>query len=289
MRIFKANHLGMCFGVRNAITLANKVATTSQFSVLGELVHNNIVLDELRNKGVHFANLFQEIKYDTVMITAHGCSQKTIASLQSRGYQVLQATCPLVKYVHKTVRQFVENGFHPIIIGRRDHSEVRGVVEDLDEYDVVLSAEDIFNLKERKRYGVVSQTTQPINYVLELVDLLKNRFPDSEVCFVDTVCAPTKQRQDSAIELANQCDVVVVIGGRKSNNTKELVNTCARYCKRVYHIENADELMIEYLMGAETIGITAGTSTPDETIDLVEKKMRLFVEKLIPETVIAAA
>lgn len=289
MRIFKANHLGMCFGVRNAITLANKVAATSQFSVLNELVHNNIVLDELRNKGVHFANSFQDIRYDTVMITAHGCSQKTIAYLQSRGYQVLEATCPLVKYVHKTVRQFVENGFHPIIIGRRDHSEVRGVVEDLDEYDVVLSGEDIFNLKERKRYGVVSQTTQPINYVLELVALLKDRFPDSEVCFVDTVCAPTKQRQDSAIELANQCDVVVVIGGRKSNNTKELVNTCAKYCKRVYHIENADELMVEYLIGAETIGITAGTSTPDETIDLVEKKMRLFVEKLIPETVIAAA
>ena len=289
MRIFKATHLGMCFGVRNAITLANKVAATSQFSVLGELVHNNIVLDELRNKGVHFANSFQDIRYDTVMITAHGCSQKTIAYLQSRGYQVLQSTCPLVRYVHKTVRQFVENGFHPVVIGRRDHSEVRGVVEDLDEYDVVLTAEDIFNLKEREKYGVVSQTTQPINYVLELVNLLKNRFLNSEVCFVDTVCAPTKQRQDSAMELAKQCDVVIVIGGRKSNNTKELVNTCAIYCRRVYHIENVDELMLEYFIGAETVGITAGTSTPDETIDLVEKKIRLFADKLVPEAIIAAA
>jgi 4-hydroxy-3-methylbut-2-enyl diphosphate reductase len=288
MRIFKATHLGMCFGVRNAVNLAYKVAETSQFTILGELVHNDIVLDNLRKKAVHFTNSFQEIKHNTVMITAHGCSQKTITSLQASGYHVLQATCPLVKFVHKVVRHFVQNGFHPVVIGRKDHSEVRGVVEDLVEYDVVLTAEDVFNLKERKKYGVVSQTTQPINYVLELVSLLKSRFPNSEVRFIDTVCAPTKQRQNSAIGLANQCDVVVVIGGRKSNNTRELVNTCAKYCKRVYHIENADELMIEYFIGADTVGITAGTSTPDETIDLVEKKIRSFADKLSEAVIVAA-
>ncbi|MGC8830740.1 MAG: 4-hydroxy-3-methylbut-2-enyl diphosphate reductase [Verrucomicrobiia bacterium] len=282
MRILRANHLGMCFGVKNAINLANKVSNETKLTILGELVHNNYVLDSLKKKGVDFANTRDEIKNHTVMITAHGISDRAISALRASGFAVIEATCPLVKYVHKTVKQLVNNGYHPVVVGRKDHTEVRGIVGDLEEYDVILTPDDIPGLKERKKFGVVSQTTQPIALVNELVNLLKKRFPNSEVCFIDTVCAPTKLRQTSAINLALQSDVVIVIGGRKSNNTMQLVRTCSRYCQRVYHVENADELLPEWFFNAQTVGITAGTSTPDDLIDSVEEKILSLVKALEP-------
>jgi 4-hydroxy-3-methylbut-2-enyl diphosphate reductase len=158
-----------------------------------------------------------------------------------------------------------------VLIGKRDHVEVRGMTEDLAEYDVVLSEEDVQKLRERPRFGVAAQTTQPIERVRHLVDLLRRRFPGSEVRFVDTVCQPTKQRQNSAVELAQQADAVVVIGGSHSNNTHELVKTCSRYCARVFHVQSADELQEGWFAGVGTVGITAGTSTPDAAISAVEQ------------------
>jgi 4-hydroxy-3-methylbut-2-enyl diphosphate reductase len=142
---------------------------------------------------------------------------------------------------------------------------------DLDEHDVVLSEEDIAQMRERPRFGVVSQTTQPIERVRHLVQCLRDRFPDSEVVFCDTVCQPTKQRQTAAIELAQQCDVVIVVGGAHSNNTRELVQTCGRFCGRVHHVQTASDLRREWFDDATTVGLTAGTSTPDEVIDSVER------------------
>jgi 4-hydroxy-3-methylbut-2-enyl diphosphate reductase len=167
----------------------------------------------------------------------------------------------------------VREGFHPVIIGKRDHVEVRGMTEDLDVFDVVLSEEDATSLSEQPRFGVVAQTTQPIDRVRHLVQLIRERFPKSEVRFIDTVCQPTKQRQNAAIELARQCDMIVVIGGTQSNNTYELVRTCGCYCPRVHHVQTADDLRAEWLDGAQTAGITAGTSTPDSVINAVEQRL----------------
>jgi 4-hydroxy-3-methylbut-2-enyl diphosphate reductase len=148
------------------------------------------------------------------------------------------------------------------------------LTEDLDEFDVVLSETDVEALSPRSRFGVAAQTTQPVDRVRYLLSLIQRRFPDSEVRFMDTVCQPTKQRQTAAIELAQQCDVVVVIGGANSNNTRELVSTCSRYCASVHHVQSAADLRQEWLADAETVGITAGTSTPDEIIQLVEQGIR---------------
>jgi 4-hydroxy-3-methylbut-2-enyl diphosphate reductase len=160
----------------------------------------------------------------------------------------------------------VENGYHPVIIGRRDHVEVLGLTEDLDDYDVVLTEDDVLGLEERPRFGVAVQTTQSIAHSRYLVGVLRTRFPRSEVRFVDTVCQPTKQRQDAAAELARQCDVVIVIGGAQSNNTRELVRTCSRHCPRVHLVQTALDLRAEWFRAARVAGITAGTSTPDEVI-----------------------
>jgi 4-hydroxy-3-methylbut-2-enyl diphosphate reductase len=154
--------------------------------------------------------------------------------------------------------------------------EVRGMTEDLDSFDVVLSESDITNLRTQPRFGVIAQTTQPIEKVRSLVRQLREKFPASEVRFIDTVCQPTKQRQNAAAEIAKRCDVVVVIGGAHSNNTHELVKTCSRFCARVHHVQTADDLRAEWFFKADAVGITAGTSTPDSIIDAVEMKLRQF-------------
>ena len=278
MKILRATHLGMCFGVRDAIAMATQQSEHEKLTILGELVHNETVNQSLREKGIQIQNSIEDVTTPTVMITAHGASEKTIQHVKAHGYHLLEATCPLVHFAHRAVTELVKTGCHPVIVGKRDHVEVRGITENLDSYDVVLTEEDIFALKERARFGVIAQTTQPIDRVQSLVRMLQKQFPQSEVFFKDTVCQPTKQRQSAAIELAKQCDVVVVIGGIHSNNTKELTNTCSRFCNRVIQVQDASELKHYWFYNAQTVGITAGTSTPDVIIDAVEFKLSQLLQ-----------
>jgi 4-hydroxy-3-methylbut-2-en-1-yl diphosphate reductase len=271
MRVIRAEHLGMCFGVHDAIALAVRQAATEPLTVLGDLVHNETVLAELRNWGVKIAQQVAAVQTRTVMITAHGASDRAIGRARERGLAVTEATCPLVRLAHRAVMKLARDGYHPVIVGKREHVEVRGLTEDLEAFDVVQSEADVFELRERARFGVAAQTTQPIEKVRELVHQLRKRFPHAEVRFIDTVCRPTKQRQHSAVEVAQQADVVVVIGGAHSNNTHELVKTCGRYCGHVYHVQTAHDLREEWFQGAQTVGVTAGTSTPDASIDEVEQ------------------
>jgi 4-hydroxy-3-methylbut-2-enyl diphosphate reductase len=158
------------------------------------------------------------------------------------------------------------------------------MTEDYPECDIVLSEEDIDRLGERPRLGIVAQTTQPIERVRYLVAQIRRRFLSSDVRFVDTVCQPTKQRQHAAVELAQQCDVVVVIGGPNSNNTRELVATCRRHCAQVHHVQGAADLCEEWFFTAGTVGITAGTSTPDALIEGVGqwlKRLKAAKEKSV--------
>jgi len=273
MNLTRAEHLGMCFGVRDAIALAFEHSQHAPLTVLGELVHNETVLDSLRARGVRVESDLGAVATPTVMITAHGASERRMELVRGRGLNVVEATCPLVHVAHRAVKQLVSDGFHPVIIGKRDHVEVRGLTEDLAAFDVVLSDADVDQLPERPRFGVASQTTQPIERVRALVGRLRARFPRSEVRFVDTVCQPTKQRQSAGTELAQRCDVVVVIGGANSNNTRELVATCLRFCERVHHVQHADDLRPAWFRANDTVGVTAGTSTPDSTIAAVEARL----------------
>ncbi|MSU57560.1 MAG: 4-hydroxy-3-methylbut-2-enyl diphosphate reductase [Pedosphaera sp.] len=273
MKIIRAEHLGMCFGVKDAIALAIETARHEPLTILGDLVHNQTVLAELKERGIRFEADAEEVGTGTVMITAHGASGRKLGAVRARGLAVLEATCPLVHVAHRAVAKLVSEGFHPVIIGKRDHVEVRGMTEDLAGFDVVLSEEDVAELRERPRFGIAAQTTQPIERVRELVGLIRKRFPKSDVRFVDTVCQPTKQRQHAAVELAQQCTVVIVIGGAHSNNTRELVQTCSRQCARVHHIQTVAELCEECFQPDDTVGITAGTSTPDSVIEAVARRL----------------
>lgn len=276
MRILRATHLGMCFGVRDAIALALSSAEAGPLTILGDLVHNPTVLATLAARGIAVAHDIQQLTTHTLMVTAHGASERTILNTRALGFNVVEATCPLVRTAHRAVAELVREGYHVVIIGQRDHVEVRGLTGDLDDFDVVLDEEAVLALKERPRIGIAAQTTQSIERVRHLVALIRKRFPRSHVRFADTVCKPTKERQAAAVELSRASDVVIVIGGETSNNTRELVKTCGRYCSRVHHIQTEQDLNPEWFREAHTVGITAGTSTPDDVIDHVEERIRTF-------------
>ena len=187
MQIIRARHMGMCFGVRDAIALARGTACREPLTVLGELVHNETVLDDLRTAGVRFGAEATGVETPTVMITAHGASESRKAGVRSLGLRMLDATCPLVQAAHRAVAGLVEEGFHPVIIGKRDHVEVRGLTEDLAAFDVVLTDDDVRRLAPRPRFGIAAQTTQPLARVHHLAAQIRLHFPHAEVRLVNTV------------------------------------------------------------------------------------------------------
>jgi len=264
----------MCFGVRDAIDLATRQAETAPLTILGDLVHNEAVLADLRAKGIAIAHDPARVATGTVMVTAHGASARSLARTRALGLEVVEATCPLVHVAHRAVQALVRDGYHPIIIGQRGHVEVRGLTEDLEAFDVVLDETEVEGLTPRPRLGVAAQTTQPIEKVRRVVACIRRRFQDADVRFIDTVCRPTKQRQTAAIDMARAADVVIVVGGAASNNTRQLADTCALHCARVHLVQSDADLRADWFRPTDTVGLTAGTSTPDEVVDRVEARIR---------------
>jgi len=201
MRILRAAHLGMCFGVRDAIDLALEHADVGPLTILGDLVHNPTVLEALDAKGIAVAQDVADVRTPTLMVSAHGTSDRALARTRALGFNVVEATCPLVHVAHRAVAALARDGYHVVIVGQRAHVEVRGLTGDLDRFDVVLEEDDVLALDAHPKIGVAAQTTQPLEKVHRLVALIRRRFPQSEVRFIDTVCKPTKQRQSSAIEM----------------------------------------------------------------------------------------
>ncbi len=185
------------------------------------------------------------------------------------GYNVIDASCPLVLRVHKAIAEFVAAGYHPVVIGQEEHVEVKGIIGDLKDHTVIRDKGEIAKLEGKKKIGVVSQTTQQIDFVLDVVDAIRKTYPDADVQFKDTVCRPTKDRQVAVRDLANEVDLMIVVGGYNSSNTKKLKLVCDELGVQSYHIERAGELHPSMFSGHEHVGITAGTSTPPEVIEEV--------------------
>lgn len=275
MKILLAEHWGMCFGVRDTIAQAETLATTGPLTILGELVHNPLVRERLRARGAREASLeiaTAEAAPD-VMITAHGASDLRREQWRTAGYRVTDGTCPLVRHAHTQLRELARAGYFPVVVGQRGHVEVRGLSEDFPGAVAVENVEDFAHLPDATRFGVISQTTQPIDLVRALVAALREARPGAEVRFVDTVCKPTKDRQRALRQLLAEADLVVVVGGRASNNTRQLVETCRVAGKRAIHVERAEELVATDFVGAEVVGLTAGTSTLPETVAAVHEQL----------------
>jgi 4-hydroxy-3-methylbut-2-enyl diphosphate reductase len=274
MKILLAEHFGMCFGVRDAIAQAENLAKSGPLTILGELVHNPIVRERLREQGVIEGALDATGSISSrVMITAHGASDAKREAWGKTGAVVADGTCPLVHHAHEQLRQLVAAGFFPVVIGKPGHVEVDGLVGDFPGTVVLNSPQDILLLPDRRCYGIISQTTQPIDFVRAIVDLVRRSHPQSEVRFVDTVCKPTKDRQFALRKLIAQVELIVVVGGRESNNTRQLVETCKVAGRGVIHVERAEELNPDDFASVGTVGLTAGTSTMQETVAAVMKRL----------------
>lgn len=284
MKVIRAAELGMCFGVRDALKIAERVSDPSQVTIHGELVHNPVVIYSLQQAG--FQQSPEEarcLNVDTplVLITAHGISNAERKRLEGAGKQLIDTTCPLVRKVHEAAMELMAEGRHVLLIGKPGHVEVRGIVEDLDSYDVIADASEVRSFPSQ-RLGVVCQTTMPPDVVAEIYSSIQLHNPTADIRFIDTVCHPTRRRQTALQELLSQVDGVVVVGGRNSNNTRRLVQLCHQQLKPAIQVECVDELEPEWFKEMATVGLTAGTSTLDETIDAVERKLEELTGRQAP-------
>jgi 4-hydroxy-3-methylbut-2-enyl diphosphate reductase len=275
MEVRMADHLGMCFGVRDAITLALDLTSQGPLTILGDLVHNPDVVARMDAAGAVRVQQPEQVQTPSVLLTAHGTADRVKLQLRQQGLEVHDATCPLVKRVHLAIARLIEEGRHPVVIGKANHVEVRGLVGDLDEFTIVEDEAGLEQLRDHltqnpvARLGVVAQTTQPLERVLELTEALRRRYPDADVRFVDTVCQPTKDRQQALRQLAAETDVVVVVGGPDSNNSRKLTELARQLGRPAYQVASAAELRPEWFLGCRVVGLTAGTSTPDPVIEEV--------------------
>jgi 4-hydroxy-3-methylbut-2-enyl diphosphate reductase len=275
MQVIKAEVLGMCFGVRDALQILNEVREPKRVTIHGELVHNETVLTQLGARGFQMIQESQRRPLpltDTVLITAHGVSNRERRRLQAAGKQLVDTTCPLVKRAHDAAQKLQHQGCHVLVIGRRGHVEVQGVVEDLDSFDVIQSVDEVREYPHA-RLGIMCQTTSPARLVQQIRDAVAQRNPHADIRFVDTVCHPTKDHQKALENLLDRVEAVVVVGGRNSNNTRELVARCQERGLPAYHIQSAADLDAQWFSGLESVGLTAGTSTLDTTIDEVYQRL----------------
>lgn len=278
MKILLAEHFGICFGVRDAIAQAETLAARGPLTILGELVHNPVVRERLAARGARESSLAHVAIDDAsqVMITAHGASDRMRAQWQAAGLQVADGTCPLVRHAHAQLQSLVRAGYFPVVIGQPGHVEVRGLTEDFPGAVVISELADVVRLPDTPRYGIISQTTQPIDRVRGLVAEICRARPQAEVRFTDTVCKPTKDRQSALQRLLSEAELIVVVGGRASNNTRQLVETCQAAGKEAIHIERAEELIAADFAGVAIVGLTAGTSTLPETVEAVRARLLEF-------------
>ncbi len=275
MRILKADELGMCFGVRDALALTEAIAEPARVTIHGELVHNEKVLDRLQQLG--FVQHSEERRdhlptTDVVLVTAHGISHRERARLTDAGKQILDSTCPLVTRAHDAAQSLQSAGYHVLVIGKPGHVEVQGIVEDLTCYTLVPGPNDVGTYPQR-RLGVMCQTTTPVEHARAVVDAIRRRNPDAEVRFVDTICHPTKDHQAALERLLDEVQAMVVVGGKNSNNTRQLVARCAERGVRAIHIQGADDVRDDWFVGVDSVGLTAGTSTLAATIDEVYDRL----------------
>ncbi len=270
MRVIRASAMGVCFGVRDALKVADTVAQPVQVTVYGELVHTPLVQQRMQRRGFQ---QFGEGEHrdaipDTphVLITAHGISQRRAATLRDAGKTILDTTCPLVKKAHAAAIGLRDQGYHVLLIGRPGHVEVQGISEDLYSYDVLPDSAAVKTYHHHK-LGIICQTTTPSARALEIRAAVKRKNPHAEIKYIDTICQPTKDRQLAVEDLLNQVNTVVVVGGKNSNNTRQLVHRCQDRGAVVYHVQSAAELDSRWFESIEAVGLTAGTSTLPETIE----------------------
>jgi len=270
--IRKAVHAGYCWGVERALDIVDQTAETHKevpVRTLGPIIHNPQVVQSLDNKGVHSIDSLDQMREGgTVIIRTHGVAPEVYEQAAAKGLTVVDATCPLVTLVQNKAKQLVNEGYHLVIFGNSKHPEVIGTLGHAGgKATVIEKPEDARTAKLPKKVGVVVQTTQETELVSELLSYLAPRCKEIKV--FNTICNPTIERQDAARELARDVQLMIVVGGKNSSNTRHLADVCREEGATTYHIEEATEVEPAWFTGVHEIGVTAGASTPGWLMDQV--------------------
>lgn len=275
MEIIVAENAGVCFGVKRALELVARAAEKSEQPVftLGALIHNPQEIARLSERGVCQVESVDEVSEGELVLSAHGVDPKVEEAARARGLGVVDATCPFVKRAHGHIRTLSEEGYSVVILGDRGHREVEGLAARVGgKANIVTSAEEASRLPFCDRYGLVVQTTQRSEALREVAGILAERCRELRV--FNTICEATVKRQESARGLAERVDVMIVVGGRNSANTKRLAEICTATGTPTYHVETAGELRAEWVCHAGRVGVTAGASTPAWIIEEALAELR---------------
>lgn len=280
MKVTVAKSAGFCFGVKRAIDIALENAKTKDSSVymLGDIVHNENVVRDIERAGIKKTRKLNNPKMSSLLIRAHGSSKKTLEKADSLGLKVIDATCPMVKEIHKITIDMDRRGYKIIVIGDYKHDEVQGIVGQIKHKAIVL--EGIADIKKKvpKRMAkgaVVVQSTQNLEKVLKMQELLREHIDDLQ--FFNTICSPTRLKQAEIKTLPKENDCIIVIGSKTSANTTRLYQIAESINKNSYWINSPDELRKKWFRGAKSVGITAGASTPDDTIDTIKERIQKII------------
>ncbi len=284
MKVLIAKKRGFCFGVEHAIEMAEKLLTEKrQVYCLGPLIHNRHVVDRLAQAGLQVVGSLDEVMAmsdkwrdgisPTVLIRSHGCRPELLEQVRQCGLQLADATCVLVQKAQKLVRELYQQGYQVVVVGDPEHPEIKGVVGYAPKVVVVASPEDLDQLPSRGKLAVISQTTHSAEGFGHMVGLIVRRGYE-EVRVVNTICRETAMRQESAVELCQQVDVMFVLGSHHSANTAELAQLCRRNNVETYHLQGWQEFKPQYVEGKYTAGVTAGASTPDWIIQGFVENLR---------------
>ncbi len=282
MEVNVAKTAGFCFGVKRAVDQVyeqTEKGKGKKIYTYGPIIHNEEVVKDLRSRGVEVIHSEEELAALTegiVIIRSHGVPKRIYDLLEERKLQYVDATCPFVKKIHNIVKKASEEGSHVIIIGNPEHPEVQGIMGwSLLPVTVIQDAEEAeqLSLPEEQKICIVSQTTFNYNKFKDLVEIISKKRYDISV--LNTICNATKERQTEAKSIAKGVDAMIVIGDKHSSNTQKLFEICKKACNNTYYIQTLDDLDMNQLRSVETVGITAGASTPNKIIEEVQKNVRI--------------
>ena len=268
MEVIRAKHAGVCYGVERALDMAHAaMLDDAPKYTLGPLIHNPKVVDDLAAHGVHVAKTPEDVREGIVIIRSHGVEPEVLETLKARNLTVIDATCPHVAKAQRSAAALRDMGGTVIVVGRADHPEVRGLCGHAGDKVVVVASPDELPERLEEPVGVVVQTTESAEKLDAVVEGIRAR--GIEPVVKNTICFATRQRQESAAQLAEGVDAIVIVGGKNSSNTTHLYEICRAHCERAHFVEDVAELDPAWFAGCETVGVTAGASTPADQIQAV--------------------
>lgn len=279
MKVLMAAKCGFCPGVRNAISTAEKILDEAESDdpvySLGPVIHNKDEVERLRKAGLQTVDSVDQMDSGTVLIRSHGVAPSELVRLKEQGFHIVDATCVLVKRLQQIVKQLEADGYEVVIIGEENHPEVQGVVGCVRDVVVVAGEGDLHKLPRDGKLGIVCQTTQSPERLGRVLGAI-GRGSFRELKVINTLCKEAIKRQESAIELCQQVDIMFVLGGLHSANTRRLADLCKKHNEATFHLQNWDELDRNVLFGKVVVGVTAGASTPNWVIEEFVKHLEGF-------------